>query len=261
MLQQEEVFLIIYFLAVTLLLIIFGMLFFTVFQKRKNKLLQEKLKMEMNYKTEIEKSKVEIQEQTLKNIAWELHDNIGQLLSVVNMQLNIMEQKEGNDIYKHLAEVKSIVQSTVKEVRSLSKTSNNEVIQMMGLVRSIEVELERIERLKYAKTSMQVKGAQTLKNEEDEIIMFRIVQEFLSNCIRHAKAKNINVLVEFEENYIYLSVSDDGCGFDISKKSESSGLKNMNSRAKLLKSEFEINSAINKGTQMHLKYNILKDDD
>lgn len=260
MLQQEEVFLIIYFLAVTLLLIIFGMLFFTVFQKRKNKLLQEKLKMELNYKTEIEKSKVEIQEQTLKNIAWELHDNIGQLLSVVNMQLNIMEQKDCNDIQKHLGEVKSIVQSTVQEVRSLSKTSNNEVIQMMGLIRSIEVELERIERLKYAKTSMQVKGEQTLKNEEDEIIIFRIVQEFLSNSIRHAKAKNISAIVEFDENYIYLSVSDDGCGFDVCEKSESSGLKNMSSRAKLLKSEFEINSKINEGTQMNLKYNIFKDD-
>src|SRR5690606_28854009 len=156
MLQNEEILLISYFLAVILIMVVFGMVFFTAFQRRKNKLIQDKLKVELDFKAEIEKSKVEIQEQTLKNVAWELHDNIGQLLSVVNMQLSLMARKDGENMQQHLAEVKSLVQSTVHEVRSLSKTLNNEIVQVMGLSRSIEVELERIERLKYAKTTFKI---------------------------------------------------------------------------------------------------------
>src|SRR5690606_39300422 len=135
--QEEEILLIIYFLAVILIVMVFGLFFFTSFQKSKNKLIQEKLKAELVYKAEIEKSKVEIQEQTLKNVAWELHDNIGQLLSVVNMQLSLMARKDGENLQQHLAEVRSLVQSTVQEVRSLSKTLNNEIVQVMGLIRSV----------------------------------------------------------------------------------------------------------------------------
>jgi len=260
MLQNEEILLISYFLAVILIMVVFGMVFFTAFQRRKNKLIQDKLKVELDFKAEIEKSKVEIQEQTLKNVAWELHDNIGQLLSVVNMQLSLMARKDGENMQQHLAEVKSLVQSTVHEVRSLSKTLNNEIVQVMGLSRSIEVELERIERLKYAKTTFKINGEQKPIKEQDEIIIFRIIQEFLSNCIKHAKANHINIVLEFTEKLMYLSVTDDGCGFDVENKSESSGIQNMKSRAKLLNAKFHLTSSQNQGSQLNLTYNLLKDE-
>ncbi len=256
MLQREEVLLIIYFILIIFILIVFGLVFFMVFQRRKNKLIHEKLMVELNYKSEIEKSKFEIQEQTLKNVAWELHDNIGQLLSVVNLQLNIMSKNDCNHIQSHLKEVKSVVQITVQEIRSLSKTLNNEVVQMMGVIRSIELELERINRLKYAHTSFVIKGNPIPINNQDEIIIFRIIQEFLSNTIKHAKAKNINLMLEFTENFLYLSILDDGQGFDVLKESESSGLQNMKSRARLLNADFNLYSEIQKGTQIKLTYNL-----
>ncbi len=254
MLSEEEVLLIIYFISIIFILIVFGMVFFMAFQRRKNKLIQEKLLVELNYKTEIEKSKFEIQEQTLKNVAWELHDNIGQLLSVVNMQLNIMSKKDCDDFQIHLKEVKTIVQTTVQEVRSLSKTLNNEVVLLMGLNRSIEIEMERIERLNYAKTNYEITGITKPIKEEDGIFIFRIIQEFLSNSVKHAKAKKITLHLQYTENILYLTLTDDGIGFDTSLKTESSGLQNMKNRAELIQAEFSLSSIIGEGTKLKLTY-------
>jgi signal transduction histidine kinase len=258
MLQKEEILLIIYFISIIFILIVFGLVFFMAFQRRKNKLIQEKLLVELNYKTEIEKSKFEIQEQTLKNVAWELHDNIGQLLSVINLQLNIMSKKDCDDFETHIKEVKGVVQTTVQEVRSLSKTLNNEVIQLMGLNRSIEIELERIDRLNYAKTNFEITGFQVPIKEEDEIFIFRIIQEFLSNSVKHAKAKKIALSLQYTENFLYLSLSDNGKGFDTSLKTESSGLQNMKNRAELIQAKFSLTSTIGEGTMLNLTYKLSK---
>lgn len=256
MLQREEILLIVYFICVIFLLIVFGLIFFVAFQKRKNKIINEKLMMEVRYKNEIATTKIEIQEQTLKNVAWELHDNIGQLLSVVNLQLNMMSGKDCKNIDEHLKETKTLVQTTVQEVRSLSKTLNSEVIKNNGLLRSIEIELERIERLKYAKTSFEVTGTPKMIKYTDEIILFRIIQEFLSNTIKYARAKKINVTLNFKEEILYLSLNDNGIGFDTSLKTESSGLQNMKNRAELLNADFSYTSVIGEGTHLILTYNL-----
>jgi len=258
MLQKEEILLIVYFICVIFILIVFGLIFFVAFQKRKNKILNEKLKLQIRYKDEIAKTKVEIQEQTLKNVAWELHDNIGQLLSVVNLQLNMMAGKEFQDISEHLEETKNLVQTTVQEVRSLSKTLNSEIIKNNGLIRSIEIELERIERLNYAKTNFEILGEPKEIKHTDEIIIFRIIQEFLSNTIKYAKAKKIGLFLNYKGEFLYLSLNDNGIGFDTSIKTESSGLQNMKNRAELLNADYSHTSVIGEGTQLILTYKLSK---
>ncbi len=258
MLLEEEVLLIFYFISVIFIVIVFGLLFFLVFQKRKNKILNEKMMLEVRYKNEIAKTKVEIQEQTLKNVAWELHDNIGQLLSVINLQLNLMSGNDFKNITEHLKETKSLVQTTVQEVRSLSKTLNSEIIKINGLIRSIEIEMERIERLNYAKTTFDIIGTPKEIKHTDEIIIFRIIQEFLSNTIKYAKAKKINLFLKYTEDFLYLSISDNGIGFDTSLKTESSGLQNMKNRAELLKADFSHTSVMGGGTQLILTYKLSK---
>lgn len=256
MLLEEEVLLIFYFITVIFIVIVFGLVFFLVFQKRKNKILNEKMMLEVRYKDEIAKTKVEIQEQTLKNVAWELHDNIGQLLSVINLQLNLLSGNDCKDITEHLKETKSLVQTTVQEVRSLSKTLNSEVIKNNGLIQSLEIEMERIERLNYAKALFEMSGTKKEIKYTDEIIIFRIIQEFLSNSIKHAKAKKINLKLKYTEDFLYLFISDNGVGFDTSLKTYSSGLQNMKSRAELLNAEFSLTSVLGEGTQLKLTYKL-----
>ena len=92
MLSKEEILLIIYFVIVILLLTAFVIVFFVVYQRRKNKMLLEQFEAKQRFEREISQSRLEMQEQTLKNVGWELHDNIGQLLSVAKLQLNIFSR-------------------------------------------------------------------------------------------------------------------------------------------------------------------------
>lgn len=255
MLSKEEFGLIIFSIAVLFIIMAFGILIVLVFQRKKNQMMQKQLKLQFEFENQIAHAKNEIQENTLKNVAWELHDNIGQLLSVANMQINMLSNHPNSqDFSEQLNETKTTIQNATKEVRSISKTLNNEVIQNIGLIRSIEVELERITRLKYAETTLEIDGEEQVINASAQIIIFRIFQEFLSNTLKHALATHIDVAISFQQNGIILKVKDNGKGFDTATKTESSGLINMKSRAALIQADFQLYSKPSKGTELLLSY-------
>ncbi|MEZ4875146.1 MAG: histidine kinase [Flavobacteriaceae bacterium] len=254
MLKEEEVLLILYSTVTLLSLVFFVVIFFISFQKRKNKLLIEKFEAEKKFEKELAKSQIEIQEQTFKNIAWELHDNIGQLLSVANMQLGMVIPKTEVPVKEELEEAKLVVGNTLQEVRSLSKTLNNEVVLNNGLHASIEVELERFKRLKFLATEFTVQGTEMPLSNEVEIIVFRILQEFFSNTLKHSRAKKLFVNLEYQNTSLTVMAQDDGIGFDSSKVSTNSGLQNMKGRASIIGASFELISEENRGTQIQLTY-------
>ncbi len=254
MLQREEILLIGYFIGVILLLVLFVVVFFIAFQKRKNKFLIERIETKQKFDKEIEKSKLEIQEQTFKNIAWELHDNVGQLLSVVNIQLNMLMHRTPDIFHEQINETKGVVKDAVHEIRSLSKTLNNDVILKNGLVTSINLELERFNKLSFLDAKFSIDGNERLIKSSDEIIIFRILQEFLSNVIKHAKAKKLVVTLYYKEHILEIVASDNGVGFDTKRRTDSSGMETMRSRAELINADFSINSNIGDGTTLVLKY-------
>ncbi|WP_026450128.1 sensor histidine kinase [Aequorivita capsosiphonis] len=253
LLNQEKL-LIVYFIAVLLFFAIFSIIFVIAFQRRKNKFLKERYDAEQRYHRELANSQIEIQEQTLKNIAWELHDNVGQLLSVANIQLNILMNAAPESILGQLKETKGVVQESVQEIRSLSKVLNNDVVLKNGLLESLHVELDRFKRLGYLNVSLQVLGDPVPIKSASEIIIFRILQEFLSNVIKHARASNLCVYLDYNEKTLDISVTDDGIGFNTSQKTDSSGMETMRGRARILNAEYSIISEIGKGTQLFLKY-------
>jgi signal transduction histidine kinase len=252
--SEREVLLIGYLIAVIFLLVVFVLVFFFTFQKRKNRFLQERLEIRLKFDREIEKSKLEIQEQTLKNIAWELHDNVGQLLSVVNIQLNMLSLDVPSENQEQILETKGVVNDAVQEIRTLSKILNNDVILKNGLISSLSLELERFNKLKYLEARLKIIGDSKPIQNSDEIIIFRILQEFFSNVIKHAKAKKLVVLLNYKNDILEIQANDDGVGFDSSRHNGNSGLVTMKSRASLINADFEIISGINKGTSLHLRY-------
>jgi len=255
MLEKEEILLIVYFITVIFLLVIFVVVFFIAFQRRKNKLLKERYEVAQRYQTELANSRIEIQEQTLKNIAWELHDNVGQLLSVANMQLNILKQTVPVDFHSQIVDTKGVIQESVQEIRSLSKVLNNDVVLKNGLLESLQLEMDRFKRLGYLEVSLEIVGDVVPIDKASEIIIFRILQEFLSNVLKHAKASNLFVSLEYKEDFLEITATDDGIGFDTSLKTSSSGMETMKSRAALLKASFSITSNPKNGTKLFLKYN------
>lgn len=254
MLAKEELLLIVYFIVVILLLTTFGIVFFITFQKRKNKLLLEKYEAEKRFEEEITQVKLEIQEQTLKNVGWELHDNIGQLLSVANMQLNMLSRTVDEPARTSVTEIKEVVANSLQEVRSLSKSLNSEMINYEGLQASVINEITRFNRLNLIKSEFKTVGDCVKISQKDEIILFRILQEFFSNVIKHSKADELKIDFTFTAEELKIEVSDNGIGFDTLEVEKSSGLLNMKSRAELINTDFYLNSSTDLGTSLYLRY-------
>ena len=215
-------------------------------------MLQDKQNLEQKFQQELLKTQMEIQEQTFKTISQEIHDNIGQMLSLAKMNLSKFEiDRENSD--EAVLSAKNLVSHAVSSLRDLSKTLNTETIASIGLLKSIDLELQLVEKTAGIKTAMEINGAQHRLEPQKELIVFRIVQESLHNSIKHASAMHLNVHANFEDGVLQLSIFDDGAGFDFSGVSvNGSGLRNMQSRSKLIGADWNIESSPGHGTKIIL---------
>lgn len=254
MLRKEEVLLLIYFILVILFLAGFTVLFFITYQRRKNKILQEKFEAEQRFKSELSNARMEIQEATLKNVSWELHDNVGQLLAIASMQLNGLNKKIPEENQEAFTEARQMVSDSLTEIRALSRSLNNEVIDYKGLVSSVKNEIDRFNRLEVLEAELKVEGEEYIIPYEDTILLFRILQEFFSNVIKYAGASLLQVSFKFTPGAINIVAIEDGRGFDSEEQESGAGLLNMRSRAKMINAEFKLESSIGKGTSLYLQY-------
>ncbi|GGD06407.1 sensor histidine kinase [Hyunsoonleella pacifica] len=253
--SASERYMLLYMIAVLVIITSLVIIFFVVFQKRKNKLLLDKIKQQRAFEEEMVKAQTETQEQTLKNIGWELHDNVGQLLSFASMQLSILKMQVSNDVRDKFKDTTEALSNGLKEVRALSKTLNNDVILNIGFEKSITNELDRLKRMKFTSAELKIVGNKiNFKDKNHEIIIFRILQEFLSNSVKYSEAKNLNITLDYKLDSIVIIAKDDGKGFDINEVEKGSGLINMKSRAELLGATLQLKSKLNEGVELMLLY-------
>lgn len=253
----SERYLLVYMIAVLVIVVTLVIVFFVVFQKRKNKLLQDRMKQQQAFEAEITQAQTETQEQTLKNIGWELHDNVGQLLSFASMQLSILKMQMTDDVKDKFADTSDALKQSLAEVRALSKTLNNEVVLNTGFEESITNELNRLKKMKFDSAELIILGEKvSFSNRKHEIILFRILQEFLSNSVKYSGAKNISITLDYQPSHLIITAKDDGKGFDVNDVEKGSGLINMNSRAKLINASSSLTSKPNQGVELQLNYPI-----
>ena len=256
--KKEEIALIGYMTLVVILLSIMVIVFFIAFQKRKNKLLLDKIKQQKQFEETVAKTGEEIQEQTLKYIGQELHDNIGQLLSLASMQMGMLGVKIAEDIKEPYIETQQIIKQSLQEVRALSKSLNTDVIQNRGFKKSIKAEIERLNRMKLIAADLVINGnVVPFGNKKDGIILFRILQEFISNTVKHSKATELKISLDYNQNQLIIKAKDDGHGFIMDEVKDSSGLLNMKNRAELTESSYSLNSKPTEGTQLTIIYPIV----
>jgi len=258
-LKEEEIALIGYMTLVVILLSTMVIVFFVAFQKRKNKLLLDKIKQQQAFEDTVARTSEEIQEQTLKYIGQELHDNIGQLLSLASMQMGMLGTKIDDDIKEPYTEAQKIIKDSLSEVRALSKSLNTDVIQNRGFQESVQAEIDRLNRMKLMEAELVSTGDKGVcRNNKDAIILFRILQEFISNTVKHAKATKLVISLEYSKDELVMKAIDNGEGFLIDKVKDSSGLLNMKNRAELTESSYSLVSQVNEGTQLTIIYPISK---
>jgi len=109
--------------------------------------------------------------------------------------------------------------------------------------------------LKFTKAELHVKGDTIpIGNKKHEIIMFRILQEFLSNSVKYSEAKNLKIILDYQSGNLLIEASDDGKGFDVETAEKGSGLLNMKSRAALINAAFHLTSKIGEGVVLTISY-------
>jgi len=230
---------------VSLVLVIITL--FSVFVKRKNKLLSEQAADREEFERELAETQIEIREETLRNISWELHDNIGQLMTLAKIQVEMARESP-----ETLEEVAKTLGTGIRELRALSKLINPEALKSLSLEEAIRLEIERFNRMNFIKSKFNVIGSSLEMNSKKEVIIFRILQEFLSNTIKHSKASHLEVSLTYENNCLLLTAKDDGIGFAENSSFSGIGLRNMQNRAKLIEAKLQIKSEKDSGTSLHL---------
>lgn len=252
--QEEIISLIIYVSILIVILVVFVVTFFLAYQKRKTQLLIEKAEQKRYFEEELAKAQTEIQEQTFKNISWELHDNIGQLLSVAKMQLNMIQNDVPEEKRKGFEEAANILGLSLKEVRQLSHTLNTDFVSKVGLQESLETEINRFKRLNFLRIEYNVEGEPVKLDPKEETIIFRIFQECFSNVVKYSKASLLSILVKYLPKELYVNATDNGVGFNTNDPVEGSGLINMKKRAELIGADLYIESEKDKGVSVTLVY-------
>ncbi len=253
--SNELIALISYVIFFILALLVVFVVFFTTFQRRKNKLLLDQIKQQLKFDEELIKTQQEIQEETLKHVGRELHDNIGQMLVMSTMQMNAAVKVVNDDVKSKVNNASESLKNTLEAVRALSKSLNSDVIFNLGFDASVKNEIERLNKTGLIHSSLQITGEKVnFENKKDEIILFRILQEFSSNTLKYAEAENLNVALKYLEDKLEISIEDDGNGFDINTAEKGSGLINMEKRAELIQANFNLDSEANKGTKLTITY-------
>lgn len=246
--------------TIGLLLLVGFVLFFLFLYKRRNYYhIKEKERLQFDYEQTLLQTQLEIQEQTLKNISQEIHDNIGQVLSLAKLNINTMSGAAPHILESKIADSKHLISKAIQDLRDLAKSLNTDYVIEMGLLRSVEYELELINRTGTCETVFSTTGKPYRLEQQQELILFRIVQEILHNTIKHAKATTVHVQVQFEPELFTLTVSDNGIGFDAGKLEAAGytgfgmGIRNMHNRAKMINTAFNLRSTLGEGVTVTLQ--------
>ena len=229
-----------------------------IYQKKQALYLREKAALKAAFEKELLEAQLEMQELTLKNIAQEIHDNMGQTLTLVKLNLNTLSRSKDGLVQEKVISTKDLVGKAINDLRTLSKTLHSEAVLMAGLTEAITMELRLIEKADVFQTALITHGTPVTIDPQKELILFRAVQEALNNAIKHSGADRIEVHLYFTSTALQVVIKDNGRGFPfLPEKAETgSGLRNMRNRVKLIGGSFEIDGE-SSGTQIRLNLPII----
>lgn len=224
-------------------------------KQRKNE--AEKRQMEFRYEKQLLQTMLEVQEKALNQVSQEIHDNIGQVLASV--QMNLISLSAGNvDNPGQLArDTKEQVSQALKDLRNLSRVLNSQYINKIGLEESLRKETQYLAAYNKIEFEIDVEEGDRQLSPERELMIFRIAQESLSNIIKHANATKVRVIIGYLPMEFSMMIADNGNGFDTGNPEAAGiGLMNMRQRVEVMNGKLDIASAPASGTKIviHIPY-------
>lgn len=249
--QEENQDIAIAIVAGIFFILLFGFITFMVianYFSQKRKLLLERHDREAEFQRSLMKAQMEMQEHTFKNISQEIHDNVGQILSLIKLNMNILSTE-----LKHNQEfdtIKELLGNAISELRDLSAGYHSEKVVDAGLIEGIRKQIEQLGKTKLFTTSFH-SGVSKLDLERGKIIfLYRMVQEALNNIVKHSGASHVIAEIYERNDDVYITLKDNGKGFKQSSTEfkPGIGLISMRERAAMINARIDIKSESGLGT-------------
>lgn len=232
--------------------------FFKNYRHRRNLQEMERLRASdqklLDVKQELIRAVVDTEEKERKRISADLHDEMGPLLSGLRLYLGEIEDTKGNEQNEMIASALEIVDEAIKELRHISQNLLPTNISERGLVGALKLFFEKIRATKTIDIEFQSQLKKLKLNQAEELILYRVITELTNNTLKHAEAKKITLDLEEKDQNIQIDYQDDGTGFDTESLSNNvgMGIKNIQERIQSLDGIVDIDSDINKGTNVKI---------
>jgi len=208
-----------------------------------------------------------VQERERRRISMELHDEVGQSLTVLKLQIRSIKNKLNNsqtDLKEGCVEILKCVDQTIENVRRFSRDFGSSILEDMGLCAALRWLAEDFEKHSNINISLDIEKIDNLFPRESQIIVYRIFQEAITNIDKHANADHLSILIMKKKKYVFFQIVDDGKGFEKKQIDNRSsdviglGLTAMDERARMLDGTLNIFSRKQRGTRITLNVPIGK---
>jgi len=214
------------------------------------KALQEKLR-------ELSSKILHAQEEERKRISRELHDEVGQALTAISVNLQLLKQKAakiGTGLDATVEETQSLLEQTMYDVHRFSYELRPAMLDDLGLIIALRWYIKAFAKRTGIKLNFRADALVERLASEPKTVIYRVVQESLTNVYKYANASRVQVIIQKTNGVIRLTVRDNGSGFqpdqlDLRSKDKSGmGLMGMQERLRLVNGQFAVKSALGKGT-------------
>ena len=195
------------------------------------------------------------EEDERRRIGRELHDEAGQLLLLLRLELEMMERQAPDQMRSRVAEARRIAERTVDEIRRIVAALSPAVLERLGLKAALRQLGARFRRLHPAGLRLRISGSWEALPRQTQEVIYRVSQESLQNIAKHSQATHVNLSLREADKSIRLSVADNGAGFSAETapgKPMSFGLAGMQERARLLGGKLNVRSQPGKGVAVRL---------
>lgn len=223
-----------------------------VYQKKQLQYIVQKRELETKFEKELMSVQLETQEHTLNLVGLEIHDNVGQALSLVKLNLNrLSEQIPAMPI---MQSTKDLVSKAIQDLRILSKTLNSNFIAKNSLADCLAFDLAMVQQSGAMETTLNIQGDDIDIPDQTKLIVYRMAQELLNNVVKHSGATAVQVNINYANNQLQLGIQDNGNGLlsEANQAPIGTGLGNLFIRAKMINADFSISNASPQGVVAQL---------
>ena len=222
-----------------------------IYRKRKVEHLQEITRMNEKFERELLEAQLEVQRETMQYIGREIHDHVGQELTLAYLLTQQLEARDAK-MENQVTAVGKIIHESLSDLRNLSRSLTDSAVGGNDLDQLVKLECYKVRSAKVCKVNYRCSAPGIKSSDSVKSFVVRILQEFVQNSLKHSNCTAISVELSTHAEGVMLTAMDNGKGFAEGQQQAGIGLANMRQRAAIIGAELSIESAQAQGTRLQL---------